>query len=57
MSSFGRLSLSTITGINENTLALANFNLDFSLFKVEAPKVLTHPLNHCPPLTHSDPIL
>lgn len=37
MASFGRISNSLVTGVNENTLALASLNFDFSLFKVEAP--------------------
>ncbi|KAK3393477.1 hypothetical protein B0H63DRAFT_458306 [Podospora didyma] len=37
MASFGRLSNSLITGINETQLALASLNFDFSLIKVEAP--------------------
>ncbi|KAK8044434.1 hypothetical protein PG993_004458 [Apiospora rasikravindrae] len=37
MASFGKLSNSLIQGVNENTLALANLNFDFSLVKVQAP--------------------
>ncbi|KAK6854655.1 hypothetical protein PG995_009748 [Apiospora arundinis] len=37
MASFGKLNTSLIQGVNENTLALANLNFDFSLFKVQAP--------------------
>ncbi|KAK8131119.1 hypothetical protein PG984_007557 [Apiospora sp. TS-2023a] len=37
MASFGKLSTSLIQGVNENTLALANLNFDFSLVKVQAP--------------------
>ena len=37
MSAIGRLAASLVSGTNENTFALANFNLDFSLIKVEAP--------------------
>ncbi|KAK6850980.1 hypothetical protein PG987_000614 [Apiospora arundinis] len=37
MASFGRLSNSLIQGVNENTLALANLNFDFSLVTVQAP--------------------
>jgi hypothetical protein len=33
-----RVTASLASGINENTLALANFNVDFSLFKLEAPQ-------------------
>ena len=39
MSTFGKLSAAVISGTNENTLALASINLDFSLVKLEAPKV------------------
>lgn len=38
MASFGRISNSLVTGVNENTIALASLNFDFSLFKVEAPQ-------------------
>lgn len=38
MTSFGRLTVSGITGSNENTVALANVNVDFSLLKILAPK-------------------
>lgn len=38
MASFGRLTISGLTGSNENTLALANINMDFSLLKIMAPK-------------------
>ncbi len=38
MASFGRLTASAVHGAVDNTLALANFNFDFSLFKVAAPK-------------------
>ena len=38
MASIGRLTNSWATAYNENTVALANFNFDFSLYKVEAPK-------------------
>lgn len=37
MSAIGRLAASLVSGTNENTFALANFNLDFTLIKVEAP--------------------
>ncbi|KAK8018530.1 hypothetical protein PG991_007720 [Apiospora marii] len=37
MASFGKLNTSLIQGVNENTLALANLNFDFSLVKVQAP--------------------
>ncbi|KAK8085458.1 hypothetical protein PG997_006729 [Apiospora hydei] len=37
MASFGKLSTSLIQGVNENTLALANLNFDFSLVKLQAP--------------------
>jgi hypothetical protein len=36
--SIGRLSNSLVSGTNENTLALVNFNIDFSLLKLEAPQ-------------------
>lgn len=36
--SLGRLTNSLVAGTNENTFALANINLDFALFKLEAPK-------------------
>jgi hypothetical protein len=35
--SISKLSASWLSGHNENTLALANLNFDFALFKVEAP--------------------
>ena len=38
MSSLGKLTNSFLSATNENTLALANFNLDFALVKFEAPK-------------------
>lgn len=37
MAAIGRFTASAVSAINENTLALANFNIDFSLIKVEAP--------------------
>jgi hypothetical protein len=37
MSSLSRITNSLVSGNNENTLALANFNFDFSLVKFEAP--------------------
>lgn len=37
MSAIGRFAASLVSGTNENNFALANFNLDFSLVKVEAP--------------------
>ncbi|KAH7354748.1 hypothetical protein BKA65DRAFT_496920 [Rhexocercosporidium sp. MPI-PUGE-AT-0058] len=36
--SIGKINTSFASGTIENTLALANFNLDFSIIKVEAPK-------------------
>ena len=33
----GKISAALVSGINENTVALANVSLDFSLFKVQAP--------------------
>ncbi|KAF2146414.1 uncharacterized protein K452DRAFT_305348 [Aplosporella prunicola CBS 121167] len=38
MASFSRLALLGITGVNENTLALAKINIDFSLLKVTPSK-------------------
>ncbi|RYP24071.1 hypothetical protein DL765_000799 [Monosporascus sp. GIB2] len=38
MASFGRISNSLVTGVNENTLALASLNFDFSLVKFQAPE-------------------
>jgi hypothetical protein len=38
MSTLGRLTNSIFSATNENTLALANLNFDFTLFKFEAPK-------------------
>ena len=38
MSSLSRISNSFVSASNENTLALANFNFDFSLVKFEAPQ-------------------
>ncbi len=37
MAVLGKVAASAIT--NENTLALANITFDFSIFKVDAPKV------------------
>lgn len=37
MSAIGRFAASLVSGTNETTFVLANFNLDFSLVKVEAP--------------------
>ncbi|KAK7943824.1 uncharacterized protein PG986_012937 [Apiospora aurea] len=37
MASLGKLNTSLIQGVNENTLALANLNFDFSLVKIQAP--------------------
>ncbi len=37
MSSIGRLTASLLSATNENTLALANLNFDFSLDKFDAP--------------------
>ena len=37
MTSIGRFAASALSAANENTVALANFNIDFSLIKVEAP--------------------
>jgi hypothetical protein len=38
MASFGKITNSLVTGVSENTLALANLNFDFSLVKVQAPE-------------------
>ncbi|KAL8979164.1 MAG: hypothetical protein Q9205_005436 [Flavoplaca limonia] len=37
MSAIGRVTASALAATNENTFGLANFNIDFSLVKVEAP--------------------
>jgi hypothetical protein len=37
MTSLSKLNASLVSGIQETTLTLANFNFDFSLYKVEAP--------------------
>ncbi|KAF2247597.1 hypothetical protein BU26DRAFT_400991, partial [Trematosphaeria pertusa] len=36
--SISRISNSLVSGTNENTLALVNFNIDFSLLKLEPPR-------------------
>ncbi|KAI1410288.1 hypothetical protein F5Y13DRAFT_202429 [Hypoxylon sp. FL1857] len=41
MASLGKITNSLISGVNENTIALANLNFDFSIIKVEAPKEYT----------------
>ncbi len=41
MASIGKLTTALVSATNENTLALLNFNLDFSVFKVEAPSEYT----------------
>ncbi|KAI1142003.1 hypothetical protein F5Y05DRAFT_369401 [Hypoxylon sp. FL0543] len=41
MASLGKFTNSFISGVNENTLALANLNFDFSIIKLEAPKEYT----------------
>jgi hypothetical protein len=38
MASLGKISNSLVAAVNENTLALASLNFDFSVVKVEAPK-------------------
>ena len=38
MASFGRISNSLVTGVNETQLALASLNFDFSLVKFQAPE-------------------
>lgn len=37
MSAISKFAASLVSGTNENNLALANFNIDFALLKVEAP--------------------
>ena len=37
MASIGKMALSLATGLQETTLALANFNFDFAMIKMEAP--------------------
>lgn len=37
MASIGRVALSLAAGVQETTLALANFNFDFAIIKMEAP--------------------
>ena len=39
--SVGRIAPSVVSGTNENTFALVNFNVDFSLLKLEAPREFT----------------
>ncbi|OTA56012.1 hypothetical protein K449DRAFT_356801 [Hypoxylon sp. EC38] len=41
MASLGKITNSLISGANENTIALANLNFDFSIIKLEAPKEYT----------------
>jgi hypothetical protein len=41
MSSIGKFASSLLSATNENTLALLNVNLDFSLLKFDAPKEFT----------------
>ncbi|KAI0841351.1 hypothetical protein F5Y06DRAFT_308198 [Hypoxylon sp. FL0890] len=41
MASLGKITNSLISGVNENTIALANLNFDFSIIKLEAPKEYT----------------
>lgn len=38
MSAIGKIVPSLVSATNENTFALANFNFDFALLKVEAPQ-------------------
>ncbi|KAH8878795.1 hypothetical protein GQ53DRAFT_789682 [Thozetella sp. PMI_491] len=38
MANWGSIAGALVTGRNENSLALANVNFDFALFKIEAPK-------------------
>ena len=37
MTSFGRFTIAGASATQENTLALANINFDFSLYRVDAP--------------------
>ena len=37
MSTIGKIAASALSATNENTFGLANFNIDFSLVKIEAP--------------------
>ncbi|RYN89798.1 hypothetical protein AA0120_g6212 [Alternaria tenuissima] len=38
MANIGKLSGALVSGVNENTLALANLNFNFAVFKVEPPQ-------------------
>lgn len=42
MASFGRLTNSIVSAVNENSLSLANLNFDFSLVTVQAPPEYAH---------------
>ncbi|KAI6082499.1 hypothetical protein F4821DRAFT_214564 [Hypoxylon rubiginosum] len=46
MASLGRISNSLVSAVNENTLALASLNFDFSLVKLQAPEEYTT-VGHC----------
>ena len=37
MTAIGKFAASVVSATNENTIGLANFNIDFSLVKIEAP--------------------
>lgn len=37
MAAIGKFAASVVSATNENTIGLANFNIDFSLVKIEAP--------------------
>ena len=37
MTAIGKFAASVVSATNENTVGLANFNIDFSLVKIEAP--------------------
>ena len=37
MTGIGKVAASVLSATNENTIGLANFNIDFSLVKIEAP--------------------
>ncbi|KAJ2985470.1 hypothetical protein NUW58_g5512 [Xylaria curta] len=41
MASLGRIGTSLVSATNENTLALASLNFDFSMVKIQAPKEYT----------------
>ena len=37
MAAINKFAASAVSAVNENTVALANFNVDFSLIKIDAP--------------------